>query len=73
MVIILELGVACLQGYIFVILSSIYLQESVNERVFGLEVMAQVKRIIKRKALEIWTKPKTEEKDIGVFEFRVLI
>jgi ATP synthase subunit 6 len=73
MVLILELGVACLQGYIFVILSSIYLQESVNERVFGSEVMAQVKRIIKRKALEIWTKPKTEEKDIGVFEFRVLI
>jgi F-type H+-transporting ATPase subunit a len=37
MVIILELGVACLQGYIFVILSSIYLQESVNERNLGIK------------------------------------
>src|ERR1700735_5621931 len=46
MVIILELGVACLQGYIFVILSSIYLQESVNERNFGLKSIKEYRALI---------------------------
>jgi F-type H+-transporting ATPase subunit a len=45
MVIILELGVACLQGYIFVILSSIYLQESVNERNLGLKSIKEYRTL----------------------------
>jgi F-type H+-transporting ATPase subunit a len=46
MVIILELGVACLQGYIFVILSSIYLQESVNERNLGLKSIKEYRTLV---------------------------
>jgi ATP synthase subunit 6 len=45
MVIILELGVACLQGYIFAILSSIYLQESVNERNLGLKSIKEYRSL----------------------------
>jgi hypothetical protein len=45
MIIILELGVACLQGYIFVILSSIYLQESVNERNLGLKSIKEYRTL----------------------------
>src|SRR6202046_2228849 len=76
MVIILELGVACLQGYIFVILSSIYLQESVNERNLGVksikEYPALIYKFINKYILKIdLIKELWKSKDVAELEEKV--
>ncbi|HXN54472.1 MAG TPA: F0F1 ATP synthase subunit A [Mycoplasmatales bacterium] len=76
MVIVLELGVACLQGYIFVILSSIYLQESVNERNLGVksikEYCALIYKFINKYILKIdLIKELWKSKDVAELEEKV--